>query len=266
MQTACDAINQCAAELDIHIEPISGPYYQPFDEQINILLEEKVPIVSFTFGLLDQTIIKQFKKNNVILIGTATTAAEAQTLEENAVDAIIIQGEEAGGHRGSFLNAAEKSSHPLNDLLEQTKKVTSLPLIAAGGIMNGQRIAELITAGASAAQLGTAFLCCNESGIPSPYRQALIHQTKGTTVLTKAFSGKLARGISNSFIRCMEKQASSILDYPIQNKLTGTMRKQAKAIGNTNYMSLWAGQSVHLSRQLDAKNLIELLVDEASNA
>lgn len=262
MQTACEAINQCASTLAVETQPTPAPYSPSFQAQIAVLLKEKAPIVSFTFGLLDDRLIKQFKQNNTILIGTATTVDEAAALTKNGVDAIVIQGEEAGGHRGSFLKSADKSLSPLDTLLAQAKACVSLPLIAAGGIMDGKRIAQLISAGAVAAQLGTAFLCCNESGISPSYRQALFAQTHDTTTLTKAFSGKLARGIDNAFIDCMSKKTHTILDYPIQNKLTSIMRKKAKAVGNTDYMSLWAGQSVHLGRQLDAAALIESLVNE----
>jgi nitronate monooxygenase len=128
--------------------------------------------------------------------------------------------------------------------------------------MNGAAISRVIKSGASAAQLGTAFLCCKESGIVDSYKRLILNQTVDNTVLTRSFSGKLARGINNKFIQCMAGKADSILDYPIQNKLTNSMRQKAKQNNNTDYMSLWAGQCAYLARDLDARSLIAELVNE----
>lgn len=251
IRLACDAINQCARQLGADIKGIDGTYAPPFEEQIHVLLNEKIPVFSFTFGIPGIDIIKEFKSNNTIVIGTATTLEEAQALEEYMVDAIILQGSEAGGHRGGFLEADENSLYPLKDLLRQVKKSIHIPLIASGGIMDGRAIVEHLELGASAVQLGTAFLCCPETGIPEAYKKLILQQDSDKTVLTRSFSGKLARGIENQYIRCMSHKEETILDYPIQNKLTQVMRTKAKEESNTEFMSLWAGQSAPLSRQLD---------------
>jgi len=264
MQAACDAINQCSAALNCHVEPMVGPYSPSFTDQVQVLLEEKIPLFSFSFGMLDETLIQKFKANQTILIGTATTLREAQRLEKSGIDAIVAQGSEAGGHRCNFLDKTENSLIPLSTLIAQFREHITLPIIAAGGIMRGQHIVELIHAGVSAVQMGTAFLCCDEAGIPTNYQQALLAQEKDNTELTKAFSGKFARGLCNQFIECMRNKMDDIVDYPIQNKLTGPMRKEAKRQGNIDYMSLWAGQSVALARKFDAKTLLAVLVDEAN--
>lgn len=167
--------------------------------QIVAVLEEKVPVVNFTFGIPSHHIINELKSNGAFVIGTATTLLEAIVLQENNVNAIVMQGREAGGHRGSFLDSAENSLLPITELVQNTIKKVDLPLIASGGIMNGESIGKLIHFGVSGVQLGTAFLCCREAGIPKSYKNLLLSQKTDTTVLTRAFSGKLARGINNKF-------------------------------------------------------------------
>ncbi len=262
MKNACQDINQCCAELNIKIEPAKEPYAQSFKEQINVLLEEKIPVFSYVFGMLDPSLIAQFKKNHTFLIGTATTLAEARLLEKTNIDAIAAQGSEAGGHRGSFLNKAEDSLIELFDLLPQLVNEIKIPIIACGGIMNGKGIAAAIKAGASAVQMGTAFLTCIEAGIPDVYKQVLLTQKQDNTVLTRAFSGKLARGIRNKFINCMNKKKENILSYPIQNALTNPMRKRAIINSNIDFMSLWAGKSATLCRYCSAHELINNLIME----
>ena len=263
IKNACVAVSQCSMDLNIQIDTITEPYSQSFAEQVSVLIEEKIPVFSFTFGILSPELIVRFKKNNTLLIGTATTLAEAQLLEKNGIDAIAVQGSEAGGHRGSFLNNAEHSLIGLFVLLPSLVKHINIPIIASGGIMNGKGIVAAIAAGASAVQMGTAFLSCQESGIPAAYKQTLLTQQQDNTVLTRAFSGKLARGIENKFIRCMNQKKQTILDYPIQNALTTVVRKKARENNNADFMSLWAGQSAMLCRNMAASELMSTLVLEA---
>lgn len=262
MQRACEAINGCASEIGLSIAPVDGPYAPSFEEQLTVLIEERISAVSFTFGIPESALINTLKSNQILVMATATTLAEAYALYECGVDVIVAQGSEAGGHRGSFMERAEDCLIPIHTLVQQITAEISLPVIASGGIMNGAAIVKAIKSGASAAQLGTAFLCCKESGIADSYKRLLLSQTNDITVLTRAFSGKLARGINNKFIQCMAGKADSILDYPIQNKLTNIMRTKAKQDNNTDYMSLWAGQFAYLARELDAKSLIAKLVKE----
>ncbi|MEM9243903.1 MAG: nitronate monooxygenase [Pseudomonadota bacterium] len=263
MQIACNAIKQCAAELAVEVKPVSAPFCQLFEEQVQILIEEKIPVFSFTFGIPCSDIIKKFKDFGSIIIGTATTVDEGKLLEKNGIDIIVAQGSEAGGHRGSFLDEADNSLIPISTLINQLKESVNVPIVASGGIMNGRKIVKMLHSGASAVQMGTAFLCCDETGIHPQYKKLLLKQKKDNTVLTRAFSGKLARGINNKFITCMADELASILDYPIQNKLTGQIRQKAKEINNTDYMSMWAGQAAYLSRDLNAKKLFNALIDEA---
>ncbi len=261
MQHACDDIKQSCIELNIEIAPISEPYAQSFAEQINIIIEEKVPVFSYTFGMLDSAWISQLQTNHTILIGTATTLAEARMLEENGSHFIVAQSSEAGGHRGTFLGKAEDALIGLINLIPQLVTQIKIPIIASGGIMNGRGIAASLDLGAAGVQMGTAFLTCSEAGIPDIYKKTLLAQREDNTVLTRAFSGKLARGIRNKFIDRMGKK-TTILDYPIQNALTIAMRKKAKEQNNIDFMSIWAGQSAQLCRNTTASELINALVIE----
>lgn len=265
IQRACNDINQSCLELHIKIEPIAEPYVQSFEEQTNVLIEEKIPVFSFTFGTLNSIWIDQFQKNSTILMGTATTLAEARVLEESGIDFIVTPGSEAGGHRGTFLCKAEDALISLMSLIPQLMDQIKIPIIAAGGIMDGKGISAAINLGVSGVQMGTAFLTCSESSIPEIYKQTLLKQRQDNTVLTRAFSGKLARGIRNKFIDRINNKKMNILDYPVQNALTNAMRKKAAEKNNIDFMSMWAGQSVTLCRDITAGELIDVLILEAEH-
>ena len=262
IEKACDDIEQCSKELGQKIKPVLAPYAQSFEEQIQVILEEKAPIFSFTFGILDKIWIEKVRSNNALLIGTATTLPEAQALEESGVDMIVAQGSEAGGHRGTFLSGEEDALIGLFSLIPQCVEQLKIPVIAAGGIMDGRGIVAAITLGAAAVQMGTAFLSCHESGIHDKYKEILLAQQHDSTTLTRAFSGKLARGIRNKFIDRIQDKQANILNYPIQNALTKSMRQKAKKVESTEFMSLWAGQAASLSREISAKDLMSKLVAE----
>lgn len=255
VQTACP-------ELNFNIPPINPPYAPSFEEQMHIILEEKVSIFSFTFGIPSKNWIENFKKNGITLIGTATTLEEAALLEESGIDMIVAQGSEAGGHRGSFLGKAENSLNDMSSLVRLLFGHTRVPIIASGGIMDATLIVESLTLGAAAVQMGTAFLCCPESGIHPLYKKLLSNSTRDETTLTRAFSGKLARGINNKFIKRMQSHEKEIIDYPIQNALTSTMRKEAAKQNNTDFMSMWAGQAAYCCKALPAAQLIHELNDD----
>lgn len=255
-------IQTCCAELNFTIPSIKPPYTPSFEEQIQIIIDEKVPIFSFAFGIPSKEWIKVLKKNDVILIGTATTLAEAQLLAENNIDTIVAQGSEAGGHRGTFLGKAENALNSISSLVALLGQAIDVPVIAAGGIMNAKQMLALLRIGACAAQMGTAFLCCTESGIHPLYKKVLMNISHDKTTLTRVFSGKLARGIVNQFITRMQSHEKHILDYPIQNKLTSGMRRESAKQNNTEFMSMWAGQAAYLCKTLPAAQLIEALNSE----
>lgn len=266
LKKAGASIERAAAELKVKIALPNKHFVPNFEEQMEVIFQEKVAIFSFTFGCLSHNWIKKLKKNHTVLIGTATTIAEARLLEEQGVDIIVAQGREAGGHRGSFLDAAENSLIGLSNLIPQLVDKIKIPIIASGGIMNGEAIVAALKLGAAGVQMGTAFLCCDESGANASYKKVLLNTNTDKTVLTRAFSGKLARGICNKFITRMEMYQDNILGYPIQNALTSTMRKKAQVTGCVDFMSMWAGQFVELCRQTNASELMRLLKAEVENA
>lgn len=264
MQMACKDVEQACIELNLKIKSVLESYAPLFEEQMQVILEEKVPVFSFTFGLPDSTWIEKLKSNSTVLIGTATTLPEAYMLEENDIDIIVAQGSEAGGHRGTFLDKEEDALINLSDLIPELVKQTRTPIVAAGGIMNGSDIVKAAVLGAVGVQMGTAFLTCSESGIHQKYKDTLLAQEKDNTTLTRSFSGKLARGIRNKFIDRMNSTPDNILKYPIQNAVTKPMRSKAAEIGATDFMSMWAGQSVQGCREMGAAELVSQLMDEAN--
>ncbi|MNZ43182.1 Nitronate monooxygenase [compost metagenome] len=230
--------------------------------QIETLLELAPPLVSFTFGLLDATTVARFHAAGCRVIGTATTVAEALAWQAVGADLICAQGSEAGGHRGTFLGDPQQSCLGLLALLPQVVAAVNIPVIAAGGIMDGRGIAACLLLGAQAAQLGTAFLCCPESGIPSIWKEAILAARDDSTRLTRAFSGRLARGIANDFMRRLAAAEDEVPAYPVQNALTGDIRQAAVRQGRSEYLSLWAGQGAGMARTLPAGELVRTLMEE----
>jgi len=223
-----------------------------FDRQVQVVVEEGVKICSFTFGLPDAKTVRLLKDNDVYLIGTATTVEEAKLAEQAGMDAVVAQGSEAGGHRGSF--AGEVVLIPLDELLREVVAAVHIPVIAAGGIANKERIASVLTAGAQAVQIGTALLATDESGAHPVYKQAVLAADEGCTTVTKVFSGKAARGIRNQFM--LDMKGAVIARYPYQNDLTKEIRKAAAQQGKSEFMSLWAGESVHLTTKGTVKEIL----------
>lgn len=256
------AIELSCRELNFRIPPVTPPFVPAFKKQINVLLEEKIPIVSFTFGLPSQAVLKDFRQHNIPIMGTATTLKEAQWLEQQAVDVIVAQSKEAGGHRATFLGEAQEALTPLPDLLSSLAKYIQVPIIASGGIMNARNIVHAFELGADAVQMGTAFLCCHESQIHPLYKKLLLTSMPNQTVLTHVFSGKMARGLRNTFIQRMEPYQHTVVDYPIQHALTTPMRQEAQKQDRTEFMSLWAGENAYLCQSLPVKNLIYELQNE----
>ncbi|OGT31844.1 MAG: hypothetical protein A3E87_02620 [Gammaproteobacteria bacterium RIFCSPHIGHO2_12_FULL_35_23] len=236
----------------------------PNDElasQLDVILSHKIKIVSFTFGLLDKAAIHSLKSNGVYLIGTATRVAEGLALEAAGCDAIVAQGYEAGGHRGTFLGEASSALMGLMALIPALYRAVKIPVIAAGGIMDGQGVAACLLLGAVGVQLGTAFLTCQESGASNTYRKLLAQSDGSQTCLTKCLSGKLARGIVTKLIKELEEL--SIPDYPIQHYLTSDIRKAASAQNQIDFITPWAGQGLKASHQLfTAAEIINKIKEE----
>ncbi len=238
-----------------------APAPDPFPAQLEAVLNARPPIFSFTFGIPDNDTLFRLRARGITILGTATTVEEAQRLEQAGVDAVVAQGAEAGAHRGTFLDSFESSMIPTLSLVRATVSAVRIPVIATGGIMDGRDINAAIQAGASAAQLGTAFLACPESAASDVYKRAILAAKEDTTTVTRAFSGRPARGLRNAFMASVDGK-EIILPYPLQNALTRPMRTAAAQQGLPDYLSLWAGQGVARARAMPAGDLVALLLRE----
>jgi nitronate monooxygenase len=235
----------------------------PFSAQLEAVLAADPPIFSFTFGIPKPDAMAKLKARHITIIGTATTVEEARLLMEAGVDAILAQGAEAGAHRGTFAGTFEAAMVPTFQLVSSIHNAVSVPVVASGGIMDGRDISKALRVGASAAALGTAFLTCPESGASEAYKRAVLAAGKDTTVITRAFSGRPARGLRNVFITRMTGKESMILPYPLQNILTRAMRTAAVSRGDSGFLSLWAGSGVARARALPAADLVKRLAEES---
>ncbi len=261
----CQLLERIGADLNLKIEPLKPPYIPSFDDQMNIILEEKVPVFSFTFGIPDNSWISALKNKETILIGTATHLDEAIQLQKSGIDLIVAQGCEAGGHRGTFIGLAENALIGVNSLVPQLSDHIQIPVIAAGGIMDARGVLASLLLGAEGVQMGTAFLSCFETGIHPLYKKMLLSTTKDNTTLTRVFSGKLARGMKNKFIHSMEVYKEDLLPYPIQNALTRTMRKEAEKQNCIDFMSMWAGQASYMCKDYSAAELIAKIISDINS-
>ena len=234
----------------------------PLPAQLEAVLEARPPVFSFTFGIPPREMLARMRAAGIVVAGTATTVAEARALAEIPVDVIVAQGAEAGGHRGTFAHSFEEGMVPTRELLRATLAAVSLPVVTAGGLMDGHDIAFAMRLGAAGAQMGTAFIPCPESGAPEAYKKALLAASSDTTVVTRAFSGRPARGLLNDWISRFHGREQEILPYPLQNVMTRPMRVAAGKRGLTGYISMWAGQGVARSRALGAGDLVRRLAQE----
>jgi nitronate monooxygenase len=233
-----------------------------FRDQLAVVLDEAVPVFSFTSGALPSEDVQALVRRGAVVIGTATTPEEARTLVAAGVQAIVAQSSEAAGHRGTFSGPPEHALVGMMALLPRIVDAVKVPVAAAGGIMDGRGIAAALALGAQGVQLGTAFLACPESGASGAYKQAVLAARSGSdpTVLTRAFSGRLARALANRF--SAEATSAPLLPYPYQNALTAELRQAAARAGRADLLSLWAGQAVALARARPAGELVQELVAE----
>jgi nitronate monooxygenase len=237
-----------------------------FADQLQVLYDNPVPVASFTFGIISAEQVQHLQGLGTRVIGTANHPLEAKAWSDIGADAVCVQGVEAGGHRGGWLAQSETDPLGLLTLITQTRACTDIPLIAAGGIMTGQDIKAVQTAGAELAQIGTAFLTTDKCGINDIYKQALLdaseNKRSAETRLTRLFSGKQARGLLNDYLRDFARfeSAHELPPYPQLNAMTKFLRGHAINNLDPEYQSLWAGQGVALVRQERTIELLERLV------
>ena len=230
-----------------------------FDAKLEVVLAEQIPIVSFTFGCPGRETIARAHRARTDVWVTVTSPAEARLAAEAGADAIIAQGYEAGGHRGSFVDDDGREDFGLLALLRLVRMEVELPLIAAGGIADGASVAAVLCAGASAAQIGTALMLSSEAGTSEAHRAAL--RAPGRTALTRAFSGRQARGIVNRFM--VEHHDHAPLAYPDVHHLTSPIRAAARAAGDPEAVNLWAGQAHELALDAPAAEIVTRIAADA---
>jgi nitronate monooxygenase len=238
------------------------PKADPFPEQLEAVLAAQPAVFSFTFGIPNPDAMARLRHRGILVLGTATTVAEARLLTEAGVDAVVAQGVQSGAHRGTFAGSFESSMVSTLELVGGIAAVVGVPVIAAGGLMDGHDISASIAAGASAAALGTAFVVSTESGAPLVHKQAILNAERDSTVITRAFSGRPARGLPNKFIQTLVGRENAILPYPLQNAFTRSMRTASAQQDNPDFLSLWAGQGLTRARSMPAADLVNALVAE----
>jgi nitronate monooxygenase len=255
------------AELGIAPPAFSSPAWPTFEEQIPALLDARPPVFSFIFGIPPAEIFAACRQRNMATMGVATTVDEAMAIEAAGADVVVASGFEAGGHRASFLKSAESSLMGTFSLIPQVADSVRVPVVAAGGIADGRGIAAALTLGADGVQIGTAFLACDESGAAPAHKEALLHSHATPTLLTRGYTGRLARGLTNRLGETLDPlaRAGSFLPYPVQGVLIRELRAEAAKQGRTDLMPMWAGQSAPLVTHRHAAELFEDLVQETEH-
>lgn len=238
-----------------------APASDSVDAQLEAVLRVRPRVFSFTFGLPTAAQLARCRERGIVSVGSATTVAEAEALDALGVDVICGQGSEAGGHRGTFLGSFEAALVGTMALVPQIFRRVRAPVLAAGGIMDGDGIRAALALGAAGVQLGTAFLDCPEAGTAAAHRQALRSPAGRQTVVTRAFSGRPARGIANRMTEAFATLEPA--PFPQQQQLTRDLRAAAAKAGRTDLMQLWAGQAAPLVRSLPAAELVATLAREA---
>ncbi|KAB8038564.1 NAD(P)H-dependent flavin oxidoreductase [Janthinobacterium aquaticum] len=243
------------------------PTFVGDDAMLAMLFDERPAVVSFHFGLPPASTVQALRAAGIYTIASATSVEEAQLIEQAGVDAIVAQGYEAGGHRGVFDPDARDEKLPAFVLLRQLVRQTSLPVIAAGGMMDGAGVQAALQLGAAAAQLGTAFIACPESAASASYRANLLGERAGQTRMTSVLSGRPARGMVNRYIEHGEAPGSPPpAAYPVAYDAAKQLNAAAVKLGQHEFAAQWAGQGAPLARALPAAELMALLAREYGKA
>jgi nitronate monooxygenase len=244
--------------------PVPSSDRRPFGAALCAAVEELKPeVVSFHFGLPEAALVKRVKDAGCVVMASATTAEEARWLEAHGCDAVIAQGFEAGGHRGMFICEDPSMQVGTFALVPQVVDAVKLPVIAAGGIGDARGIVAALALGASAVQIGTAYLVCPESTILPPHRAALKMARDDGTAVTNVMSGRLARGIVNRVMRELGPISDAVPEFPLAAGALAPLHARAQAQGSGDFSTLWAGQAASLGREVPARELTLLLAKEA---
>jgi nitronate monooxygenase len=266
-----EEFERASAHLAPHLEKVGASLpqfspYQPirFEDQARVVLDAKAPVFSFIYGIPPKEILDECHRQGIVTIGTATTPDEAVALERAGVDVVVASGFEAGGHRGSFLRAAEDSLTGTISLVPQVVDAVEIPVVAAGGIADARGIVAAFALGAEGVQMGTVFLAAEESGASALHREAILSGGASRTSLTRGFTGRLARGIHNQLLEEMNRPGVAVLPYPLQRGLMRNLAVPAQQAGRSELLALWAGQSAGIAQHRDVKTLLQSLVNEVS--
>ncbi|WP_321907415.1 nitronate monooxygenase [Paraburkholderia sp. J11-2] len=266
VRRALEAIDPVAAHLGLPPGEALARYAPDFRAQLETVIELRVPVVSFTFGLLPAADVARLHAAGSYVMGTATHVAEGLAWRDAGADAIVAQGAEAGGHRGTFIGEAPHAlvgTMALVPQLVDAVDAAGLPVLAAGGIMDGRGIVAALALGAQGVQMGTAFLGSAQSAIPADWKARLRASTDTATSVTRAITGRHARGIRNALMQQLEAKPETVAPYPVQNALTQPLRQHAARANDGDYLSLWSGQGAPLSRAredgLGAGQIVEAL-------
>lgn len=257
------ALAPAHSELQAGEVPDPIDLFGRFEQQVAVVIEERVPVLSTHFGAPSATVTRALKANGTRVISTATTVAEARQLEAAGTDAIIAQGIEAGGHRGTFATPVGHAEIGTLALVPQIVDAVSVPVIAAGGIMDGRGITAALALGASGVQMGTAFVPCDETEANSAYVRRLLAAVPGDAVLTDVVTGRPARVLRNRLVNLLEQNRAHRLAFPEQHSLTRKLRQVAAPAENAEFLPMWAGQGLTLARTMPAAELVATLVAES---
>lgn len=249
-------------EVGIPLPEKPAPFKTRFENQLQAILDIKPKVFSFMFGSLPNDVLEQCRRLGIKTVGAATTLDEALALDATGVDMIIASGFEAGGHRPSFMAPAEQSTTGTFVLIQLLKEKIKTPIIAAGGIATGRGVAAALMLGADAVQVGTAFLACDESGALPAHRKALFSDSAKYTMLSRAFTGRLGRGLSTRIAKEVIGKEDQILPFPLQTTFMSPLRKAALVQQKHDMVLFWGGQITPLLKHTKAKELMQALIEE----
>jgi nitronate monooxygenase len=249
-------------ELGIPLPQKPPTFKSRFENQLDVILHQKPPVFSFVFGIPSDDVLDQCRKLGIVTAGAATTVDEAIALESAGVDVIIASGFEAGGHRPSFLASAESSTIGMFVLLQLIREKVKTPIVAAGGIANAKGAAAAMTLGADAVQIGTAFLACDESNATDTHRSMLFSDAAKHTALSRAFTGRLGRGLASRFARDLRDMGKDMLPFPLQGQFMSSLTKAATDQEKWDMILFWSGQIAPVLKHRKAAVLMRSIVEE----
>ena len=263
-QVAIDAaraiVEPIRNELGLTPQPGRGPWAESFEDQLAVVVDERPALFSFAFGPLPAGAIGALDESGILTMGTATNVSEAVTLAAAGSTMVCAQGGEAGGHHGTWLAPSSESLIGTMALVPLVCDAVDVPVVAAGGIMDGRGVAAALALGAGAAQMGTAFLLCPEAGTVAPHRRAVASAAETDVDTTTEVTGRLARGVRNELMRRL--RGAQVPPYPVMNTLTSELRRAAAAQDNAELMSLWCGQAAPLARSRPAAEIVRQIAED----